>query len=325
MTTPKIDTQKRSFFQDRKMWFWIAAGAGLLTVAMLVIFLQSLISTTKYYVLKTDVPARTLITTDMVQEQVVSSGGEPPTSLGLEDIQSQMLYSKASLSAGDILTPSNVGDLIPLRQGIPDDFVVTSFVADPNSSAGGNIKRGDYVDIFYVGDGAANLLLQRVLIMDTTTELSSGAAEDTSSEEEGTTTIQDDSVTAGFRGGIPALYTVGLTQDDALKLAAASEGKFYVVLTSATDIEKGATEKTLGMSLADALSSPARDSGAGTDRFFGQAKDENTENTNGQSAPAPTSSEPAISEDGESVVENESAPEVEETPVDESEIQLEGE
>jgi len=29
MTIPKIDTQKRSFFQDRKMWFWIAAGTGL--------------------------------------------------------------------------------------------------------------------------------------------------------------------------------------------------------------------------------------------------------------------------------------------------------
>ena len=299
MTTPKID-QKRSFFQDRKMWFWIAAGSGLVTLIVLVIFLQALISTTKYYVLNTDVPARTLITPDMLQEQVVSSGGEPQNAIDVADVISNQLYSKTTLAAGDILTPSNVGDLIPLRQGIPDDFVVTSFTADPNSSAGGNIKRGDYVDVFYVGDGQSNLLFQRVLILDTTTDLNSGAATSEKSDPAATTpTATDETATAAYRGGVPFLYTVGLKQADALKLSAASNGKFYVVLSSKKDVENkdGVASKTLGMSLDDVLSSPAGDSGLGTDNTFSTKSQATTENTATPSAApsAPAKSTPTPS------------------------------
>lgn len=292
MTTPKIDTQKRSFFQDRKMWFWIAAGSGLVTLIVLVIFLQSLISTTKYYVLNTDVPARTLITPTMLTEQVVSSGGEPPTAIDISDVTSNELYSKTSLTTGDILTKSNVGDLIPLRQGIPDNFVVTSFSADPNSSAGGNIKRGDYVDVFYVGDGQSSLLFQRVLILDTTTDLNSGAPAETKDPAAAGTTpaTTDSTATAVYRGGVPFLYTVGMTQADALKLSAASSGgKFYVVLTSAKDVEKGSIPQTLGMSLNDVLSSAAGDSGKGTDRFFGEKKTESGATATPSATPAPSS------------------------------------
>lgn len=276
MTTPKIDTQKRSFFQDRKMWFWIAAGSGLVTLIVLVIFLQSLISTTKYYVLNADIPARTPITAQMLHEQVVSSGGEPPTSLDISAFTdpSHPVYSKAALKAGDILTPSNVGDLIPLRQGIPDDFVVTSFSADPNHSAGGNIKRGDYVDVFYVGDGQSTLLFQRVLILDTTTDLNGGApAASKDPAASGTSAAPPanaNTATSVYRAGVPFLYTVGMSQTDALKLSAASSGKFYVVLSSAKDAlnTNGVAPKTLGMSLNDVLSSAANDSGKGTDNTF---------------------------------------------------------
>lgn len=311
MTTPKIDTQKRSFFQDRKMWFWIAAGGGLLTLIVLVIFLQSLSSTTKYYVLKSDVPARTLITTDMLQEQVVSTGGEPPTAIDAGFFQTGEFYSKALLNAGDILTESNVGGLIPLTQGIPDDFVVTSFSADPNTSAGGNVKRGDYIDIFYVGNGEASLLFQRVLILDTTTDLNAGdgAAE---GEEGGAVVATEGTATATYRGGVPFLYTVGLTQADALKLSAASEGKFYVVLSSANDVKNGASEKTLGMSVNDALSAPAGDSGKGTDNLFGESK--KADNADQKSSPsassAPASQTPAPVETDITVDAGDESPEV---------------
>jgi hypothetical protein len=296
MTTPKIDTQKRSFFQDRKMWFWIAAGSGLVTLIVLVIFLQSLISTTKYYVLNQDVPARTPITAEMLTEQVVSSGGEPPTALDVSNFtdEANPVFSKTALTAGDILTESNVGDLIPLRQGIPDDFVVTSFSADPNSSAGGNVKRGDYIDVFYVGDGQASLLFQRILILDTTTDLNAGApAEATDPAAGGAAPATTDSTaTTAYRGGVPFLYTVGMTQADALKLAAASGGKFYIVLTSEKDAlnDKGVASKTLGMSLNDVLSSAAGDSGKGTDSSFGAKKEESAENAAPSATPTATPS-----------------------------------
>lgn len=299
MTTPKIDTQKRSFFQDRKMWFWIAAGSGLVTLIVLVIFLQSLISTTKYYVLTADVPARTPITASMLHEQIVSSGGEPPTALDISAFAdpSHPVYSKAALKAGDILTRSNVGDLIPLRQGIPDNFVVTSFSSDPNHSAGGNIKRGDYVDVFYVGDGQASLLFQRVLILDTTTDLNSGApAASKDPASAGTSAApasNANTATSVYRAGVPFLYTVGMSQEDALKLSAASSGKFYVVLSSAKDAlnTSGVAPKTLGMSLRDVLSSPATDSGKDTDSTFkAKAKETAAPSTSPSASPAPTGS-----------------------------------
>lgn len=302
MTTPKIDTQKRSFFQDRKMWFWIAAGSGLVTLIVLVIFLQALISTTKYYVLNTDVPARTAITATMLTEQVVSSGGEPKNAIDIALVnEAEMLgtplYSKASLLAGDILTESNVGDLIPLRQGIPEDFVVASFSADPNSSAGGNVKRGDYIDVFFVGDEETTLLFQRILILDTTTDLAAGeSAEATDPAEAGTTpTATEDTATASYRGGVPFLYTVGMTQADALKLAATSNGKYYVVLTSAKDVvnKNGVAAKTFGMSLGDVVSSTAGDSGLGTDNSFGEKKEEEEAATPSASPSATPSSAPS--------------------------------
>ena len=301
MTTPKIDAKKRSFFQDRKMWFWIAAGCGVLTLIVLVIFLQSLVSTTKYYVLNTNIPARTLITTSMLQEEVVSSGGQPPTAYSLSDVASNQLYSKTELHAGDILTSSNAGDLIPLRQGIPSSFVVTSFSANPNDAAGGNVKRGDYVDVFYVGDTGANLLLQRVLVLDTTTDLSQGNSNSSSNSSQssgsgatttggsGSAATSSNSAVSAYRNGIPSLYTIGVSQSDALKLAAASKGKFYVVLSSADEVTKGATPQTLGMSLNDALNAPAGDSGAGTDSSFGSAKTSSTKTPSTAPSAAPSS------------------------------------
>lgn len=323
MTTPKIDTQKRSFFQDRKMWFWIAAGSGLVTVIVLVVFLQSLISTTKYYVLNQDVASRTLITEDMLQEQVVSSGGEPPTALDITDVQMGELYSKADLGAGDILTASNIGDLIPLRQGIPDDFVIASFSADPNKAAGGNVKRGDYVDIFHVLEDQASLLFQRVLIIDTTADLIGGDPA-AATEEEGAAAAPAataETATASYRGGIPSLYTVGITQDDALKLSTSSaNGTYYVVLSSVNDIKNGATEKTLGMSISDLLSSPAGDSGKDTDSTFGEKKKEDSESSSDTSAspsPSPSSSTTSDGESETTVVETEAAePETETEPTE---------
>lgn len=282
MTTPNLKAQKgSSFFQDRKMWFWIAAGAGIVTLIVLVIFLQSLISTTKYYVLKQDVAARTLITPDMLQEQVVSSGGQPPNAIDISAITQDSLYAKSNLSVGDILSPNTVGELIPLRSGLPDNFVVASFTADPNTSAGGNIKRGDYIDIFFVKDDSASLLFQRILVIDTTSDLKSGGDETVSATE--------DTATAPYRVGIPFLYTVGISQEDAMKLALASKGDMTVVLSSTESVNKGANEKTLGVSIGDMLAAAVKDSGKGTDATFGSKKAEAT------AAPSANATAPASS------------------------------
>jgi Flp pilus assembly protein CpaB len=272
MTTPNINTQKSSFFQGRKMWFWTAAGLGIVTLILLVIFLQSLISTTKYYVLNKDVAARTLITPDMLEEKVVSTGGQPPTAVDMATVTQGETYSKVALKKGDVLTGSTAGDLLPLRAGLPTNYVVASFVTPPNAAAGGNITRGDYVDIFFVNeDQTSKLIFKRVLIVDGSQDLSSGGG----SEDE-TTTATDDTATAPYRVGVPYLYTVGLTETDAAKLAVASRNSganLYVVLSSKDTAEKGVkTPDDTGANINDMLSNAVEDSGKDTDDSFKTVK-----------------------------------------------------
>tara|TARA_B100001146_G_C16170793_1_gene429981 strand:- start:505 stop:1404 length:900 start_codon:yes stop_codon:yes gene_type:complete len=261
-TAPK----KNSYFQGRKMWFLVAGGLGLLTVVILVVFLQGLISTTTYYVVNREVPARTLITPDMLAEVVTSDGGQPPTAYTLADVATGELYSKFQLEPGDILTSSNSGALIPLSDGLPSDFVIASFTASPNNSAGGNITRGDYVDIYYLEGEQAQLVFQRVLIVDATSDVSAGATDET-------ITTTTDTATAGYRVGIPFVYTVGLSQEDAAKMALASQGVLYLTISSPDSVNNGATPTTLGVSIADMLAGIVGDSGAGTDNTFGNGGD----------------------------------------------------
>jgi len=271
------------------MWFWTAAGLGILTLILLVAFLQSLITTTTYYVLNRDVPPRTLITTEMLVERQTNQGGEPQNALGLEEVASQAVYSKVELKTGDILAGSNAGDLIPLRDGIPSDFVIASFSSDPTMSAGGNISRGDYVDIFYVNEGEdTKLLFQRVLIVDASTDVAGSTGDETVAAEEG-------NVTAPYRVGIPTLYTVGLSQADAAKMSLAlSGGSLYVVMSSTDSVENkdGVTAVDLGLDLPQMLSGVVGDSGQKTDNTFPKEaiQGSNTGSTGTTPAPTPSSS-----------------------------------
>jgi Flp pilus assembly protein CpaB len=307
MTTPNVKTQKNSFFKGRKMWFWIAAGSGIITLILLVVFLSQLISTTSYYVLNKDVPSRTLVTPDMLEEVPTSKGTEPKTALTLADVSSGEVYTKVELNTGDILTASNAGELIPLRAGLPEDFVIASFTAAPNDSAGGNITRGDYVDIFLIGEGEeeqSSLIFQRVLIVDASTDVSSGGDE--------TVTSTDETATAPYRVGIPSLYTVGLTQEEAGKLSLAlNSGRLYVVLSSKQSVTDGATEKTFGVTLPQLLLDGAGDSGEGTDNSFGEVESDSATGTPG-ATPTPVTPTPEVSQTPESSVTIAPTPEVEE-------------
>ncbi len=285
MTTPNIKAQKSSYFQGRKMWFWVAGGLGVVTLILLVVFLQSLISTTTYYVLNRDVAARTLVTTDMLSEVVTSQGGEPPTALSLAEVSTGEVFTKFNLSAGDILSSSNAGDLVPLGAGLPDNFVIASFTAAPNNAAGGNITRGDYVDVFYIdGEQGTQLIFQRMLIVDATSNVEGGGSSDE------TVATTEDTATAPYRVGVPTLYTVGLTQQDAAKLALASQGSLYVTISSADSAQNGVGEVVLGYSLADLLGNPAGDSGSGTDNTFSSSTSTGTNEGSTGTTPGSSSS-----------------------------------
>lgn len=277
-----IQNTKNSF-EGRKLWFFFAAIAALLTAIVLFVILSQVTSTSTYYVLKDDVSARSQITEDMLQEVITSTNGEPPNALDKATIVSESLYARYSLHAGDILTTSNTGPLNPIEEGLPSGFVVATFNAPASFAAGGKIQRGNYVDLIVVQDDSASYFLQHVLVLDATVNLDNASASATQNAD-GTTTSAANS--SAIRSGIPTLYTVGLSPQDAAKLAIASQATIYVVLSSnqtSDPVEPMSITVDLG-----SLNGLITDSGAGTDNTFsGKAK---KTTTSGSSSSTPSSS-----------------------------------
>lgn len=280
-TTPV--NSKPSFFEGRKLWFLISAALGLIATILLVLIFQGLTSTTTYYVLNQNVPARTLITQKMLTEVVTSTGGQPPTALDVNTIGQGDTYSKFALNPGDVVTSSNAGDLTPLTQGLPDNYVVASFTASPNLSAGGNIQRGDYINITAVLSGGtdvtSHMILQRVLVLGTTSDLegtSGGSTDDSTSTDGSTGTAEagDQNPTSQYASGVPAVYTVGVTQEDANKIALATQqSTLYLTLTSEEAVKKGAQPADIENMMTDLFTGEVGDSGKDTDNSFSDKKD----------------------------------------------------
>jgi Flp pilus assembly protein CpaB len=294
---------KKAGFEGRKLWFFFAAVAALLTAVVLFIILSQVTSTSKYYVLKEDVAARTQITEDMLQEVVTSTNGEPQNALDLAEIVTEPVYAKYPLNAGDILTASNTGPLNPIEEGIPEDFVVATFNAPASFAAGGKIQRGDYVDLIVVQDDTASYFLQHVLVLDATINLDNASASSTVNADGSTTNAADSSA---VRSGIPTLYTVGLSPQDAAKLAIASQATIYVVL-SANQTSDPVPPMEITVDLGS-LNGLITDSGAGTDNTFsGKAKKSSTSGTSSSNSSS-NSSTPSPSPTEDVVVEEELVP-----------------
>lgn len=279
-----------SLFKGRKGWFILAVGCGLIAVILIAVLLSSVVSTTKYYVLKQNVPSRTLITPDLLEEVVTTKGGEPKTALTPADVSSKAYYTKVDLQAGDIVTDTNSGDLIPLTAGIPSSFVVGSFAVQPNNAAAGQIKRGDYIDVYLSQDDQSSLVLQRVLVLQAQQDLENG-------ESDKSVTATADTPTAQYNVGIPYLYTVGVSQQDAAKLAILSSkgSNLFVTLSSSDSVQNGAKEQTVGNSLSGILNVPVGDSGKGTDNTFTQLDTPETSDTSTSGSKSSSTSTPSAS------------------------------
>jgi hypothetical protein len=276
---------KKNRLEGRKLWFFFTAVAGLLTGIVFFIIASQVTATTKYYVLNSDIPARTQISEANVQEIVTSTGGQPPTALTEFDILSGQVYSKIALDAGDVLTPSNAGLLDPINTGLPKDFVTSTFTAPASMAVGGKIERGNYIDIITLtddpvtGDISAGYTLQHALVVDATIDLDSAAgaeATPTTDPETGETTAPAADA-ASVRVGIPTMYTLGLNQRDAAKLALAyTNNTIYIVLSADQSSDAVIPDIDITISAAE-LRGLIGNAGAGTDNTFGNGtlKDEN--------------------------------------------------
>lgn len=268
---------KKSLFKNSKVWFFLAGAAAVIGAVFVFFVLQSVTATTTYYVLNKDIPARTQITSDLLTPVTTSEGGQPRTALTPGSLAaSGQIYSKYALSAGDVVTPTNAGSLTALTKGLPSNYVVASFKADPSIAAGGQVARGDYIDVIAVSDSDSHVFLQRVLVVNATTDLDAGGAtadsSGTTTSGDGTTTTTDGTTgdAAASTSVVPTLFTVGISQEDAAKLAVVSKNfSLYVVLSSADSSKNGAKSADVGAAVGDVFSGAVGDSGQGTDNTFG--------------------------------------------------------
>lgn len=162
--------------------------------------LSKMFETETYYVVATDVPAKTQLTPAMLIPQETAKDTAPKNAISLAEIQQGTLYTKYQLYQGDVISRSNSGEITNSYDGIPDDWVVTSFTVNSDLAADGSIRRGDYFDIIGIispnQDIAGNYLVTDVLCLD----VNSAAA---SSEDEGETRVTSAALT----------YTVGMPQE----------------------------------------------------------------------------------------------------------------
>lgn len=271
---------KKINFEGRKLWFFFSAVAALLTAIVLFVILSQVTSTSTYYVVTTDVAARTQLTPDMLTPVVTSSGGQPANALSLSQIESTPTFAKYKLFSGDIVASTNTGSLEAIEAGIPKGFVVATFTAPATYAAGGKIGRGDYVDLIVVQDStstgvpSASYFLQHILVLDATID----------PESSGAVSPND----AALRVGIPTLYSVGVSPENAAKLAIATQAKIYVVKSAIQASNVTVPPMSIEVSL-DTLNGMIEDGGYGTDNSFG-TKTSSTTAPKATTAPSATPS-----------------------------------
>lgn len=145
-------------------------GMTILSIVLLgatYVGLNTVFATESYYVLKADVPAKTLVTQEMVEEIKVSKGGAPVNSIKIDNIKEKGVYTSIPLLKGDVLSASNTGiNVNSDALGIPDSWSVTTFDINESDAAGGNIQKGDYFDIIGIdNDNKAKYLFTDVLAL----------------------------------------------------------------------------------------------------------------------------------------------------------------
>lgn len=208
---------KTASFKDTKM-IWVLICIIALTIAAGVFYiLNSVTKQDVYYVLNTNMPSRTKITVEDLSPVTTSQGSAPQNAYGLSEVSQGNVFTKYPLHAGDIVASSNAGSLDTTNEGIPDNWVVTSFTPSSDDPVVENLQRGDYFDIMATsmkkadqkanpnGDDDANnikvgqYVFRNVMVLDNPTTTTTG----TGDKANGVTTQTKNSTTAFLVGMSP--------------------------------------------------------------------------------------------------------------------------
>ena len=159
-----------------------------------------------------------------------------PDMLTMEDLQDKLWFAKVGVPAGTPLSRVVFDTATRTNIELPDGFVLASFEAEPASAVAGKIQAGDYINITAVGQlpggggKVARVILQRILVLDANV----GAQTQTQTAGQPV----DASQLPGpenplVYGGVPTLYTVAVTNEQAAILALSRSSDLYVTLTTA--------------------------------------------------------------------------------------------
>lgn len=193
---------------------------GLIIVASIAAFvlsmtwLQSMAKTSTYYVLREDIPAKTMLTPELLYPVVTSENSEPMNAITMEELERSLedgtpYITQISLQAGDPITSSVVSGgeeaSVEISDAIPDSWVITSFGVSADNAVGGRIRSFDYFDMLVTIEGKTYYPFVNMLALDTTVSMndaSSAYAADTEEAYEGQT----------------SQYVVGMPPADAARL-----------------------------------------------------------------------------------------------------------
>lgn len=212
----------------------LAIALALVAVFGALSILGDAAATQTYYVLTRDIPARTQITPDMLEPREAKVGQTPPNAFDAATVQALPVFSKIALKAGDVPSVSNAGELTRITEQVPDNYVAASFTAEPELVVAGKVRTGDHIDVIATNDDGpiarSKAVLRHVLVLDVTINPNQIAASANGGQEGGAVT-QPGPESEAARSGIPSVYTVALTPQDAAKLALLRRYDLFVVLS----------------------------------------------------------------------------------------------
>ena len=241
--------------KDTKLLWIVIVLLALLVAGGTFAILNSITKQDTYYVLNTNLPSRTQITPQDLSPVSTSQNSAPQNAIGLSEVQQGTVYTKYPLQAGDVISASNAGSLDTINEGIPDNWVATSFEPADNDPIVENLQRGDYFDIMATnmkkedqrpaGDNSSNLgqikvgqyVFRNVMVLDnpaTTT------ANDNNDSANGATSQTQNSTTAFVVGMSPqnaAMLTI-LTKNFDTKIVMSPRYNTYANPSELDDLYK---------------------------------------------------------------------------------------
>lgn len=241
--------------KDTKLLWIVIVLLALLVAGGTFAILNNITKQDTYYVLNTNLPSRTQITPQDLSPVSTSQNSAPQNAFGLSEVQQGTVYTKYPLQAGDVISASNAGSLDTINEGIPDNWVVTSFEPADNDPIVENLQRGDYFDIMATnmkkedqrpaGDNSSDLgqikvgqyVFRNVMVLDnpaTTT------ANDNSDSANGATSQTQNSTTAFVVGMSPqnaAMLTI-LTKNFDTKIVMSPRYNTYANPSELDDLYK---------------------------------------------------------------------------------------